>query len=170
MGTRVFTDGSAVRNGSPNACGGIGVWFADDSPFNIAEGFTSTPDNKVTNQSMELIAGIMALESIEENDMDKPITLCTDSEYVINCVKWAPGWKKSGWLTKLRRPVLNRELIERLVELVESTGCILVHVMSHQTLPDDPSHPNYPYIYGNSRADELAKEGASAALKSTRKQ
>ena len=84
----------------------------------------------------------------------KSIVVHTDSSYVINGItKWVAGWQRSGWLTKEKKPVLNRDLCERLagaVENIKSKGAKIhwQHVGGHVG------------VAGNERVDEIASSMA----------
>ena len=136
----VFTDGAAKGNPGP---GGWGVVIA-------------TPDGRVTelgggarhttNNQMELTAAIEALRHLR--GAAEPIALYTDSMYLINGItKWVHGWRGRGWTTAEGRPVLNRELWERLAALAGERGRGGIswrHVPGHADIP------------GNERADAIA--------------
>jgi ribonuclease HI len=163
--THVFTDGSAFGNGKTLSVGGIGVFFDDNSPYNISKGFMGSKTLKVTNQSMELTAMVSALESIIENNLAKPVTVYSDSMYSIDCVtKWWKGWEKNGYMTKFKKPVLNKDLIKRLVRLNHQVDASYVHVPAHKLAPFR-SDPNYALWYGNHEADRLATEAAKRMAK-----
>lgn len=83
----VYTDGGAIGNPGP---GGYGVVFKDGKE--LCGGF-----NKTTNNRMELMAVIKALELLQ--GVKRPIVLHSDSRYVINGITkgWARGWKRRGW-------------------------------------------------------------------------
>src|SRR4029077_19577187 len=69
-----------------------------------------------TNQRMEIMAALEALRSL-----DGPLTIVSDSTYVINgCTKWSVKWKSNGWMTSQRKPVANVDLWKPLIELVDA--------------------------------------------------
>lgn len=155
----VFSDGATERNGKANAVGGIGVWFGDGHPRNISKGYANGPNFKVTNQTMELLAAVSALRACGGA---KGVRLVTDSMYTIQCAtKWYKGWMRNGWKTASGKPVLNRSLIETLVELSLKTEARFEHVNSHRPAPprDSPAHAIW---YGNHMADALAVRGMRA--------
>jgi ribonuclease HI len=114
--TDVFTDGAA----SPNGAGG---WAWTDGSNHDSGGQWET-----TNQRMELFAAIKAIEA-----HDHPITVYTDSAYVINCFtqKWYEAWRENGWRTSRGKDVANRDLWERLILLVEKKQTKFVKVKGH---------------------------------------
>ena len=96
-------DGSALGNPGPAGW----AWYVDENTW-AAGGWP-----RATNNQGELMAVIDLLDSTAHLDDDLRI-LC-DSQYVINAVtKWMPNWKRKGWRKADGKPVLNRELLERL--------------------------------------------------------
>ena len=97
----IFTDGACRGNPGP---GGWGVLI-------LLEGEEITlygGENSTTNNQMEMIAAIKALEYFREK---KSIELVTDSNYLKDGIeKWIHGWKKNGWKTSAKKPVKNQEL------------------------------------------------------------
>ena len=97
----IFTDGACRGNPGP---GGWGVLI-------LLEGEEITlygGENSTTNNQMEIIAAIKALEYFREK---KSIELVTDSNYLKDGIeKWIHSWKKNGWRTSARKPVKNQEL------------------------------------------------------------
>ncbi len=100
---------------------------------------------QTTNNRMELMAAISALESLSRAST---ITVVTDSAYVKNGVTgWIHGWKRNGWKTAAKKPVKNAELWQRLDEAQAR------HQVTWQWVKGHAGHPE------NERADELAREG-----------
>ena len=98
-----------------------------------------------TNNKMELMAAIAALEALER---PSTITVVTDSTYVKNGVTgWIFGWKKNGWKTASRKPVKNAELWQRLDAVAAR------HEVTWEWVKGHAGHPE------NERADELARAG-----------
>jgi len=98
-----------------------------------------------TNNRMELLAAINALESLTRASR---ITVVTDSAYVKNGVTgWIHGWKRNGWKTAAKKPVKNAELWQRLDEAQRR------HDVTWQWVKGHAGHPE------NERADELARAG-----------
>ena len=108
----IFTDGAAKGNPGP---GGWGAIIADEkSVVELGGGEAHT-----TNNRMELRAAIEAL-SFAQRYKKEDIIVYPDSEYVVNgATKWGSGWRRNGWMTKAKKPVLNRDLWEPLLELVD---------------------------------------------------
>ncbi len=98
-----------------------------------------------TNNKMELMAAIMALETLER---PSTITVVTDSTYVKNGVTgWIFGWKKNGWKTAAKKPVKNVDLWQRL------DAAQARHTVTWEWVKGHAGHPE------NERADELARAG-----------
>lgn len=99
-------DGSSLGNPGPTGWG----WYVDESRW-AAGGFPTG-----TNNIGELWAVIDLLEQARASDL---VILC-DSQYVIKAAtEWLPGWKRKGWRKADGKPVMNRELVQRLDALLE---------------------------------------------------
>ena len=101
----VWTDGACSGNPGPGGWGAI-------LTFNGVEKELSGGEAQTTNNRMELMAAIAALEALK-----RPVTvsLHTDSQYLRQGITgWIHGWKKNGWKTADRKPVKNAELWQRL--------------------------------------------------------
>lgn len=111
----VFTDGASRRNPGP---GGWGAIVVDEA--RVVELGGGEPHT--TNNRMELSAVIEALAFVSQtmlHDSSFTIQLFTDSSYVLNgATKWIHGWKNTGWKTKQKDDVLNKDLWEKLVPLL----------------------------------------------------
>jgi ribonuclease HI len=156
----VFTDGSCINNGKKNADGAIGIFFSDSNPNNYSQAITQE-NSKITNQTMELLGCIKALQIIINKQMCKMsdiIYICTDSSYVINCMtKWYQLWNKNGWKTTAGKDVENIDLIKLLYDLKSKYITIFKHVTAHREAPtDDKDTDEYKLWYGNHMADKLA--------------
>ena len=97
----IFTDGACRGNPGP---GGWGVLILlEGEEISLYGG-----ENSTTNNQMEMMAAIKALEYFREK---KSIELVTDSSYLKDGIeKWIHGWKKNGWKTSAKKPVKNQEL------------------------------------------------------------
>ncbi|ANC91379.1 ribonuclease HI [Azospirillum humicireducens] len=136
----IFTDGACSGNPGPGGWGAILRYGEVEKELYGGEPAT-------TNNRMELMAAIMALEALK-----KPVTvrLFTDSEYVKNGItKWIHGWKAKGWMTADRKPVKNVDLWQRLEEAKRQ------HQIEFHWVRGHAGHPE------NERADELARRGVS---------
>ena len=143
--TRLFayTDGACSGNPGP---GGWGVLLlARNGESTLKERTLKGGEADTTNNRMELLAAINALEALER---PSSITIVTDSAYVKNGVTgWIHGWKRNGWKTSSRKPVKNVDLWQRLDEAQARHDVIWEWIKGHA------GHPE------NERADELAREG-----------
>jgi ribonuclease HI len=102
-------------------------------------------ETETTNNKMELMAAIMALETLER---PSALTVVTDSAYVKNGVTvWIFGWKKNGWKTSAKKPVKNVELWQRL------DAAQARHQVTWEWVKGHAGHPE------NEKADELARAG-----------
>ena len=102
-----------------------------------------------TNNRMEILAAISALEALKRPCR---VRLVTDSEYLRKGItEWLPGWIAKGWRTAARKPVLNRDLWERLDELNRRHRVRWDWIRGHAGDPD------------NERADRLVNEALDRA-------
>ncbi|MCB4457522.1 ribonuclease HI [Leisingera sp. McT4-56] len=138
-----YTDGACSGNPGP---GGWGVLLrAMDGDTIVKEKELSGGEAETTNNRMELLAAINALESLAR---PSTITVVTDSAYVKNGVtSWIFSWKKNGWKTSSKKPVKNVELWQRLDEAQRR------HKVTWEWVKGHAGHPE------NERADELARAG-----------
>ncbi len=134
----IWTDGACSGNPGPGGWGAILRYGATEKDLCGGESPT-------TNNRMELMAAISALEALK-----RPCTvdLHTDSEYMRNGItKWIAGWKRNGWHTADKKPVKNVDLWERLESAIERHEIRWHWVKGHAG--DEM----------NERADELARQG-----------
>jgi ribonuclease HI len=144
----IYTDGACSRNPGPG--GWAAILTYGDSCREISGGEAVT-----TNNRMELMAAIAALEALKQ---PSHVELHTDSEYVMKGItQWIHGWKRNGWKTKSREPVKNAELWQKLDEARQR------HRIKWHWVRGHAGHPE------NERADELAREAMKPFLKSRRK-
>ncbi|MET4128989.1 ribonuclease HI [Roseovarius sp. MBR-6] len=138
-----YTDGACSGNPGP---GGWGVLMqAKDGATVVKERDLKGGEADTTNNRMELMAAIMALETLAR---PSAITIVTDSAYVKNGITgWMHGWKRNGWKTAGRKPVKNVELWQRLEEAAAR------HDVTWQWIKGHAGHPE------NERADALARAG-----------
>ena len=139
-----YTDGACSGNPGP---GGWGVLMRakDEGGAIVKQRELSGGAELTTNNQMELMAAISALEALER---PAELTIITDSTYVKNGVTgWIHGWKKNGWKTAAKKPVKNVKLWQRLDAAQARHTVIWEWVKGHA------GHPE------NERADELARAG-----------
>ena len=131
----IFTDGGCRGNPGP---GGWGALMRYGEHEKEIYGY----DKETTNNRMELMAAIRALEVLNR---PSEVSLTTDSNYVRQGItKWLEGWKKRGWKTAAKKPVKNKDLWQRLDEAVARHNVEWHWVKGHS------GHE------GNERADDLA--------------
>ena len=133
----IYTDGGARNNPGPGGYGIVQIYEGRRKELSGGYRFT-------TNNRMELMGCIVALRELEFKD--KPITLYSDSSYVVNGISkgWAKGWRKRGWVKSNKEPALNPDLWAELLDLVEGLDITFKWVKGHS---------GNPY---NERCDELA--------------
>ena len=138
-----WTDGACSGNPGP---GGWGVLMrAMDGAQIVKERELSGGEADTTNNRMELMAAISALETLSRVS---EITVVTDSTYVKNGVtQWIHGWKRNGWRTADKKPVKNADLWQRL------DAAQARHTVHWQWIKGHAGHAE------NERADELARRG-----------
>ena len=141
-----FTDGACSGNPGPGGWGVLLRWNGTEKELKGGE-----PDT--TNNRMELLAAIQALEALKRT---VTIRLHTDSQYVKNGITtWIHGWKKNGWKTAAKDPVKNEDLWRRLDDLVAQHNVEFHWVKGHA------GHVE------NERADQLARDGLRQARDGT---
>ena len=134
----VHTDGACSGNPGP---GGWGAILA----FNGTRKELSGGEAETTNNRMELMGAIAALESLKR---PCKVEMHVDSNYVKDGItKWIHGWKRNGWKTADKKPVKNAELWQRL------EAALALHKVSWHWVKGHAGHDH------NERADELAREG-----------
>ncbi|MGF1658536.1 MAG: ribonuclease HI [Rubrimonas sp.] len=138
-----FTDGACSGNPGPGGWGAL--LQAREGEDVLRERALSGGEAATTNNRMELMAAIAALEALER---PSKITMVTDSAYVKGGVTgWIHGWKRNGWKTADRKPVKNEDLWRRL------DAAAARHAVTWEWVKGHAGHPE------NERADALAREG-----------
>jgi ribonuclease HI len=135
----IYTDGSALGNPGPG--GYAAVLLSGDRRLEISGGFSCT-----TNNRMELMAVVEALQALRGND--HTIRLYSDSKYVVDAfVKdWIGGWKRRAW-----KNVKNIDLWQRLLPLTHQHQITWCWIKGHAEIPE------------NERCDVLAKAAAASS-------
>lgn len=137
----IFTDGACSGNPGPGGWGAVMRWKGHEKELSGAEPET-------TNNRMEMMAAIGALESLKRGSVAE---ITTDSTYLRDGItKWIHGWKKNGWKTSAKKPVKNKDLWLRLESALES------HRVTWHWVRGHTGHPE------NERADQLATEAIEA--------
>jgi ribonuclease HI len=133
----IHTDGACSGNPGPGGWGALLEWNGHEKEISGAEPET-------TNNRMELMAAIRALETLKRASK---VRLVTDSVYVRDGVtKWIHNWKRNGWKTSARKPVKNADLWQRLDEAAKR------HDIKWEWIKGHAGHAE------NERADALARE------------
>ncbi len=136
----IYTDGACSGNPGP---GGWGVVLqAVEGSHVLRDREFSGGEAETTNNRMELMAAIAALEALER---PTAITVVTDSKYLRDGItEWIHGWKRNGWRTAAKKPVKNADLWQRL-DAAQSP-----HRVSWDWVRGHAGHEE------NERADDLA--------------
>jgi ribonuclease HI len=138
-----YTDGACSGNPGPGGWGALLV--ARDGGAIVKSRELSGGEAETTNNRMELMAAITALETL---DRATKVTVITDSVYVKDGItKWIHGWKARGWKTAGKKPVKNEELWKRLDAATQR------HNVTWEWVKGHAGHPE------NEKADELARAG-----------
>ena len=141
---KAYTDGACSGNPGPGGWGAILMFGEHSRELSGGEPLT-------TNNRMELLAAIMALESLTRPcDID----VHTDSQYLRDGVtSWIHGWKRNGWKTSAKKPVKNDDLWKRLDAARER------HNVEWHWVKGHAGHDL------NERADELARAGMAPFMR-----
>ena len=139
---RIFTDGACRGNPGPGGWGALLQWKEAERELTGGEPMT-------TNNRMELMAAIAALESLKRGVAAE---IYTDSRYVKNGItQWIGNWKRRGWMNADRKPVKNQDLWRRLDDALKP------HAVTWHWVKGHAGHPE------NERADGLARKGLADA-------
>lgn len=135
----IYTDGSSLKN--PGSSGWAAVLTFNQHEKELSGGYKLS-----TNNRMEIMAAIMALESLKQ---PCKVALHTDSRYVIDGItKWITGWLKRDWVDAKKKPVKNKDLWQRLLTATQQHQIDWIHVKAHSG------------VELNERCDQLAKDAA----------
>jgi ribonuclease HI len=142
---QLITDGACLGNPGP------GGWaYILRYGKHLKEGYGSEP--RTTNNRMELMAAIKGLEALKE---PCEVEIITDSEYLKNGItNWIARWKRNGWRTAAKKPVINQDL---WMALEEATAR---HKTRWSWTKGHASHQD------NNRCDELARRAAASQIHS----
>jgi ribonuclease HI len=144
----IYTDGACSGNPGPGGWGAVLSYGR-----HVKELHGGQADPPTTNNRMELMAAIQALESLTRPSV---VRLHTDSVYVRSGItSWLPTWQRNGWRTSAKQPVKNEDLWRRLVQALAPHTVEWLWVKGHA---GDP---------GNERADALANLGMAEARSGT---
>ena len=132
----IYTDGACSGNPGPGGWGAILEWNGVDKELSGGEAQT-------TNNRMELTGVIRALSALKE---PCEVDLYTDSKYVLDALTkgWAKSWRARGWVKADKKPALNPDLWQTLLELTER------HTMHYHCVKGHADNPK------NNRCDQMA--------------
>jgi len=134
----IFTDGACSGNPGPGGWGAVLRWNGVEKELNGG-------DRETTNNRMEMMAAIQALEALKR---PAHVDLYTDSVYLRDGItKWIHNWKAKGWKTAAKKPVKNVDLWQRLETAMAR------HDVEWHWVKGHAGHPE------NERADMLARDG-----------
>ncbi|REL35403.1 ribonuclease HI [Thalassotalea euphylliae] len=135
----IYTDGSCLGNPGPGGYGALLIYKAHEKE--LSQGYQQT-----TNNRMELLAPIKALQTLKEGCK---VTITTDSQYVRQGItNWIHNWLKNNWKTASKQPVKNVDLWKQLHEEVQR------HEIEWKWVKGHSGHPE------NERCDDLARTAA----------
>ena len=132
----LYTDGACSGNPGPGGWGAILEYMGHEKE--LSGGQTDT-----TNNRMELTAVIEGLSCLKEPCI---VELYSDSKYVIDALQkgWAEGWRKRGWIKSDKKPALNPDLWDKLLDLVQ------IHQLHYHWVKGHADNPK------NNRCDQMA--------------
>ena len=138
---KIYTDGACSGNPGP---GGWGVLVCKGTArYELAGAECIT-----TNNRMELMAAIRALEHILHENYQEPIEIFSDSQYVVKGItEWIIAWQRNNWKTSQKKQVENKDLWEILLGLTQKTSLI-----SWKWIRGHSGHPENEYV------DNLARK------------
>lgn len=133
----IYTDGACSGNPGPGGWGAVLMYGEHRKEI-------SGGDAHTTNNRMELTGPIEALELLKQ---PCKVRLYSDSAYLVNAFKqrWIANWQRNGWQTSQKKPVENKELWQRLLELCRTHEVEFIKVKGHADNAE------------NNRCDELAR-------------
>ena len=139
----IYTDGAC--SGNPGKGGYGAVLLYKGNRLELSEGY-----RKTTNNRMEILAVIVALEALK-----KPcsVTVYSDSQYVVNSVEkgWIYSWKKKNWIKSDRSKVKNIDLWERMLPLLNKHKVNFIWVKGHA---DNKENERCDYLATNAANSE----------------
>lgn len=133
----IYTDGACSGNPGPGGWGAVLMYGEHRNEI-------SGGDAHTTNNRMELTGPIEALELLKQ---PCKVRLYSDSAYLVNAFNqhWIANWQRNGWQTSQKKPVENKELWQRLLELCRTHEVEFIKVKGHADNAE------------NNRCDELAR-------------
>ncbi len=109
----IYTDGSCINNPGKGGWAFILIYGSSKKEIKLQGN-----EVKTTNNRMEILASIKALEHLKQEEIEEEIEIFTDSNYLKNGITiWIENWIKNNWKTASKKPVLNQDLWIRLFDL-----------------------------------------------------
>jgi len=141
----IYTDGACSGNPGPGGYGAVLLHNSNRKELSGGEAVT-------TNNRMEMLAAIVALEALKQ---PCTVDLYSDSKYLVDAIQknWAIRWRSNNWMRNKKDPALNPDLWERLLQLLTEHQVNFHWVKGHAGNPE------------NERCDALAR----AAIEQFRK-
>lgn len=120
----IYTDGACSGNPGPGGWGAV-LLYGDNKKE------ISGYEPNTTNNRMELLAIIKGLEALKVTGWN--VTIYSDSAYAVNAFNnnWIENWQRNGWKNSKKEDVANRDLWQRLLELMRLNNVKLVKVKGH---------------------------------------
>ena len=138
----IYSDGACLSNPGPGG-------YCAILTYKKTEKIVSGGDPGTTNNRMELLAVISALEAVKTGE-DCEVDIYTDSKYVVDGIEkgWAESWRRRGWIKSNKEPALNPDLWERLLGEIArlKKNVKFIWIKGHNG-----------YIY-NERCDKIARK------------
>lgn len=126
------------------------AWYVDDRFWDSG----AVPDT--TNNRMEMLAVVQALSKMAVHRPHDRLLIVSDSAYVVNCFadQWHARWLRNGWKNSNGKPVKNRDLWEKMLDLYHAhqNAITFRHCRGHGR----GGVGDAPYVEGNAKADRLA--------------
>ncbi|MCQ2552946.1 MAG: ribonuclease HI [Clostridia bacterium] len=135
----IYTDGACSGNQNDTNIGGWGAVLE----FAGKEKELCGGEINTTNNKMELTALLSALSALKEDGLN--LRIFSDSSYLVNCFKqeWYVKWQKNGWKNSKKDPVENREIWEKLIELLSKHTYTFYLVKGHISNPTQSDYKKF---------------------------
>jgi ribonuclease HI len=123
----IYCDGACSGNQYKTNTGGWGAILQYKDHIKQISG----AEKNTTNQRMEITGCIKALEQLKPNGLQ--IEIYSDSAYLVNCINqgWHRTWQRNGWKNSAKKPVENRDLWEKLLQLLSQYKVTFHKVLGH---------------------------------------
>jgi|694.fasta_scaffold03560_24 ribonuclease HI len=161
---RVYTDGACPSNGKANAKASYAYVFPDHLSESYAEPL-SEEDRPHTNQMAELVAIYHSFARAKRMGAVS-VHLYTDSDYARKCItQWSAGWIRNGWKKADGKPVVHRNILERILTVCKTFDSFTItHVAAHTGGTDEHSKWNHIADRLAAKAIELNGPATTASL------